>query len=75
MSPPPRRLSFAVGTSLLTASLAVGGVGCKDDGHKTANPKPDEEPVNVNVAYVEDDPQPEVDEPVEDPHVNTQPER
>ena len=38
MSPPPRRLTFAVSSTLLTASLAVGAAGCDSD--KTVEPKP-----------------------------------
>lgn len=87
MSPSPRRLSFAVGTSLLTASLATGTVGC-DKGH-TVNPAPPED-VHVNEGP---EPEPEVarevdgqgedeggedeggelDAPAEDVHVNTVP--
>jgi outer membrane biosynthesis protein TonB len=40
MSPPPRRLSFAVGTSLLTASLTLGVAGCDED-KPTVNPAPE----------------------------------
>ena len=36
MSPPPRRLTFAVSSSLLTASLAVGAAGC--DSQPQVNP-------------------------------------
>ena len=54
-----RRLTFAVGTSLLTASLAAGTVGCKKP---TANPGP--EPPHVNEGPA---PEPE-------PHVNEGPE-
>lgn len=57
----PRRLSFAVGTSLLTASLAAGTAGCNKP---TANPGP--EPPHVNEGPA---PQPE-----DEPHVNEGPE-
>jgi len=47
-----RRLTFAVGTSLLTASLSVGAVGCKkatvnegpEPPHVNEGPAPDPEP-------------------------------
>jgi hypothetical protein len=39
MTTPPRRLSFAVGTSLLTASLSLGAAACTDA-------KPPEKPKN-----------------------------
>ena len=38
MSPPPRRLTFAVSTTLLSASLSLGVAGC-DEG--TVNPGPE----------------------------------
>ena len=51
MSPPPRRLTFAVSTSLLTASLSLGVAGCDE---QTVNPKPTPDQVEpdhtVNVA-------------------------
>jgi outer membrane biosynthesis protein TonB len=52
MSPPPRRLSFAVGTSLLTASLSLGAAGC--DG-RTVNPVPEKS--NEKQAKPEPDPE------------------
>lgn len=49
MSPPPRRLSFAVSTSLLSASLSLGAAGC-DDKQPTVNPAPEKDSdVHVNV--------------------------
>lgn len=53
MSPPPRSLSFAVSTSLLTASLALAG-GC-DDKQPTVNPAPEKTPEHT----VNEGPQPE----------------
>ena len=75
MSPPPRRLTFAVSSSLLTASLAIGVAGC--DGQPTANPapEPEPEPPNVNVAAEgPEEPAPE-DKPKKDKpkYVNTRP--
>ncbi|KIG18496.1 hypothetical protein DB30_00181 [Enhygromyxa salina] len=83
MSPQPRRLSFAVGTTLLTASLATGAAGCQKKGPTVNVAEPPEE------VYVNEGPQPEPDEPIgedgedgedvdeiegeEPPHVNTQP--
>lgn len=75
MSPSSRRLTFVVGTSLLTASLATG---CKKS-EPTANPGP-QEPPHVNTAVPDepapDEPAPEEspDAPAEDgPNVNTVP--
>ncbi|MCA9687303.1 MAG: hypothetical protein KC457_34400, partial [Myxococcales bacterium] len=56
MSPPPRRLTFAVGTSLLTTTLSLGAGGCTDK--TTSNPGPEPEPLNVNEGP-EPQPQPE----------------
>lgn len=78
MSPSSRRLTFVVGTSLLTASLATG---CKKD-QPTANPGP--EPVHVNTVPSEepaaDEPAPDADvdagttdAPSDEPNVNTVP--
>ncbi|PRQ08392.1 hypothetical protein [Enhygromyxa salina] len=55
MSTPPRRLSFAVGSSLLTASLALGAGGCDE---RTSNPGPDPEAQQ---------PKPKPEEPVVNP--------
>jgi hypothetical protein len=53
----PRRLSFAVGTSLLTASLSLGactdkpkadGPEKKPEKHVNEGPQPEFEPVHVN---------------------------
>lgn len=72
---PTRRLTFAVGTSLLTASLAAGTAGCNKP---TANPGP--EPPHVNEGPAPDEPTPEEPAPEEEPapddgpHVNTVPE-
>jgi hypothetical protein len=62
MSPPPRSLTFAVSTSLLTASLSL--VGC-DEPKKNINPGP------VNEAPEKDSDK--APEPEED-HVNVGPE-
>lgn len=88
MSPPPRRLSFAVGTTLLSASLATGVAGCDK---KTSNPGPEpphvnegpeEAPPDVNVAPEPDEPDAAEDgadeageEPAapDEPNVNTVP--
>jgi hypothetical protein len=59
MSPSSRRLTFIVGTSLLTASLATG---CKK-GEPTVNPGPEEAP-HVNTA-APDEPAPEETAPEE----------
>jgi hypothetical protein len=73
MSPSSRRLTFAVGTSLLAASLVTG---CKKS-EPTVNPGP-EEPPHVNTAAT-DEPTPEgnpddAPEPEPDgPNVNTVP--
>ena len=74
----PRRLTFAVGTSLLTASLVT--VGCAKNA--TVNVKP-EEPPHVNEGPATDEPttdEPATDEPATDepppedgPNVNTVP--
>jgi hypothetical protein len=48
----PRRLTFAVGTSLLTVSLATSVVGCKK---ATANPGP-EQPPHVNEGPTPEEP-------------------
>lgn len=53
MSPSSRRLTFVVGTSLLTASLTTG---CKKD-QPTANPGP--EPIHVNEGPAPDETTPE----------------
>jgi hypothetical protein len=77
MSSSPRRLTFAVGTSLLTASLVTG---CKSQ--PTVNPGP--EPPHVNTAAPEEpapeEPAPDAttdapeEPPPEDgPNVNTVP--
>jgi hypothetical protein len=74
MSPSSRRLTFVVGTSLLTASLATG---CKKS-EPTVNPGPAEQPhVNEGPAP-EDEPAPEEnpDAPADEPSteiVNTVP--
>jgi hypothetical protein len=60
---PTRRLTFAVGTSLLTASLAAGTVGCKSQ--PTANPGP--EPPHVNEGPAPDEPTAEEPAPEEEP--------
>jgi hypothetical protein len=81
MRPPPRSLTFAVSTSLLTASLSLAGC---DDPKKAVNPGPVEqapenkasgdepEPDHVNVGP--EDPEPEPKPPVEPIHVNEGPE-
>ncbi|KIG18497.1 hypothetical protein DB30_00182 [Enhygromyxa salina] len=88
MSPPPRRLSFAVGTSLLTASLSLGVAGCDE---QTSNPGPDRadkhpEPEGPTVNQVAPELEPVEPDPVapsdagldpeqvEGPHVNEGPE-
>jgi hypothetical protein len=73
----PRRLTFTVGTSLLTASLVTAG--CAKNA--TVNPKP--EPPHVNEGPAPDEPAPDEpapdepapDEPAPDegPIVNTAP--
>jgi hypothetical protein len=77
MSTPPRRLSFAVGTSLLTASLSLGAAGCNKK--QTVNVHPDEPEETVNEGPVTEPEEPEetvnegpVAEP-EEPHVNEGP--
>jgi hypothetical protein len=72
MSPSSRRLTFAVGTSLLTASLVSG---CKKS-EPTVNPGP--EPVHVNEGPAPEETAPEEtapDEPAPEdgPNVNTVP--
>lgn len=57
MSTPPRRLSFAVGSSLLTASLSLGVAACTGTQSKTdsekkpdprvTNPAPIDEPEDI----------------------------
>jgi len=42
MTTPPRRLTFSVGASLLTASLALSVAGCDDK--PAVNPKPEAGP-------------------------------
>jgi hypothetical protein len=71
MSPPPRRLSFAVGTTLLTASLAAGAAGCAKEG-PTVNVAPPED-VHVNEGP-EPEPEGEEVEAPDDATVNTVPE-
>jgi hypothetical protein len=56
----PRRLTFVVGTSLLTASIATG---CKSQ--PTVNPGP--EPPHVNTAAPAEPPADETDAPAEEP--------
>jgi hypothetical protein len=62
MNPSSRRLTFVVGTSLLTASLATG---CKKS-EPTVNPGP--EPVHVNEGPAPEEAAPEetTDAPAED---------
>ncbi|MCA9652181.1 MAG: hypothetical protein H6712_18725 [Myxococcales bacterium] len=72
-----RRLTFTVGTSLLTASLATGMVGCAKK--QTVNVHPDEEPPHVNEGPVDEPDEPEPDDDaappdVEPPDVNVGPE-
>lgn len=85
---PPRKLTVSVGTSLLTASLAVGAIACKrtvnqappDEPHVNEGPEPED---NVDVGP-EDDGGDEVEEPtvneapepdIDEPvHVNEAPE-
>lgn len=75
MSPPPRRLTFAVGSSLLTAALSLGPAGCDDDAK--SNPKaPDQdsdgEPEHtINEAP---EPEPEPDRVNEGPEPDPEPE-
>jgi hypothetical protein len=71
MSPSSRRLTFVVGTSLLTASLATG---CKKS-EPTVNPGPNEPPhVNEGPAPEEAAPEEDSGPPPEDaPNVNTVP--
>ncbi|MFO7564610.1 MAG: hypothetical protein R6X02_18340 [Enhygromyxa sp.] len=81
----PRRLSFAVGTSLLTASLSLGVAGCTDkpkvnegpekkpEEFKTVNEGPESEPpekVNPGPEEGEEGPKPE-EEPL--PSINPGP--
>jgi protein TonB len=73
MSPPPRSLTFAVSTSLLTASLALAGC---DEPKKQINPgpvneAPKPEPDHVNVGPEPQPPEPPPPEPI---HVNEGPE-
>jgi hypothetical protein len=84
MSPPPRSLTFAVSTSLLTASLSLAG--CDD---REANPGPDkgaadkkadegieEDHVNVGPETPpKPEPQPELEEAPQPVHVNEGPVR
>ena len=62
MSPPPRSLTFAVSTSLLTASLALAGC---DEPKKQINPGPINEP-EKNASGQPPEPEPD--------HVNVGPE-
>ncbi|PRQ08393.1 hypothetical protein [Enhygromyxa salina] len=85
MSPPPRRLSFAVGTTLLTASLASGTLGCEkgnsvnvahppEDVHVNEGPAPEpDEPDDVDVDVDADADEEVEDEEPDGPHVNTVP--
>ena len=60
MSPPPRRLTFAVSSSLLTASLAVGAAGCDSQPQvNPAGPKAEPEPKTTDKPEVPPEPEPE----------------
>ncbi len=66
MPPSSRRLRFAVGTSLLTASLSTGAAGCKGTTVNTA-PPPEPEPVHVNEGPAEEPEAPEEPEQTVNP--------
>jgi hypothetical protein len=73
MSTPPRSLSFAVGTSLLTASLSLGAAACTDAKPKDDAKTDKSEPKTVEVKNVNTrapDPEP----PPQDTKVNPGPE-
>lgn len=83
MSPPPRRLTFTVGTSLLSASLALGVAGCTEGSGKSKTDEKAKPPIPVEPTVnmlpppepVEPRPTPPVDpELVEPLHVNEDPE-
>lgn len=64
-----RRLTFAVGTGLLTASLSTGMVGCKK--HPSINPGPEETP-HVNEGPEAEEPTPEEEPAAEEPEGGTE---
>lgn len=70
MSPPPRSLTFAVSTSLLTASLSLAGC---DESKKAVNPGPiNEAPENKGSG---DAPKPETPPPTPEPTPEPPPEQ
>jgi hypothetical protein len=71
MSPPPRSLTFAVSTSLLTASLSLAGC---DEPKKHINPGPVNEAPKPEPDTRDVNPGPDVETPPEPDHVNVGPE-
>ncbi len=78
MSPPPRQLRFAVGSSLLTASLSLTTLAGCDDA-RSVDPKPDPgaeqqpEPEPTHTVNEGPEPKPEVEppsQPPDPPYVN-----
>jgi hypothetical protein len=73
MSTPPRSLSFAVGTSLLSASLSLGVAACTDAKPKDDPKSNKSEKKTVEVKTVNEGPQPEQPETIKS--VNPGPEQ
>lgn len=84
MPPQHRRLHFAVGTGLLTASLAAGPLACNKDKTETETPHVNEGPETEPETEIIANPGPEAElgdeageaetEGEEPPHVNEGPE-
>ncbi|HVH97744.1 MAG TPA: hypothetical protein VM869_03500 [Enhygromyxa sp.] len=71
MTPPPRSLRFAVGTSLLSASLSLALAGCTEKSRKESSDAPDKKPPVEEEDHINVGPE---EPPVEPVHVNEGPE-